>query len=163
MSTLRESVRAKAVIVLVGICFLSLSRAQELMGPSKSETAPSHAVPARHLDPDARLPTPPEVTYLNESIGAHNAPLADALEAVADKAGAAIDITPPAGLEKIVEHTAQELANDLLSRLLNGSQFDFVVVGLSEPPYHPTRILLMLRGSKTDTPAPSPVPPYAPS
>jgi hypothetical protein len=85
------------------------------------------------------LPIPPEANYLYGllTIGAHNAPLADvvevadALEAVAGKTGAAIDIPPPACLERIIEHTAQVPDDDLLSRLLNGYAFDFVIAGLS--------------------------------
>ena len=139
MSTLCESLRAKAVIVLLGIPLLSSSHVQELMGHSKFGTVLPQAVAARHLDPVAMFPTPPEVTYIDGllTIGAHNAPLAavlevaDALEAVAGQTGSAVDIPPPAELERIREHTAQAQDDDLLSRLLKGSAFDFVIAGSS--------------------------------
>jgi hypothetical protein len=50
MSTLCESLRAKAVIVLLGIPLLSSSHAQELMGHSKFGTVLPQAVATRHLD-----------------------------------------------------------------------------------------------------------------
>jgi hypothetical protein len=80
MSTLCESLRAKAVIVLLGIPLLSSSHAQELMGHSKFGTVLPQAV-AGHLDPVAMFSTPPEVTYIDGllTIGAHNAPLAAVL------------------------------------------------------------------------------------
>ena len=134
MSTLCESLRAKAVIVLLGIPLLSSSHAQELMGHSKFGTVlPQAAVAARHLDPVAMFPTPPEVTYIDGllTIGAHNAPLADALDAVVGQTGSAVDVPPPAERERIREHTAQAQYDDLLSRLLKGSAFDFVIAGSS--------------------------------
>ena len=76
MSTLCESLRAKAVIVLLGIPLLSSSHAQELMGHSKFGTVLPQAVAARHLDPVAMFPTPPEVTYIDGlfTIGAQTHP-----------------------------------------------------------------------------------------
>ena len=103
------------------------------MGHSKFGTVLPQAVAARHLDPVAMFPTPPEVTYIDGllTIGAHNGPLADALDAVAGQTGSAVDIPPPAELERIREHTAQAQDDDLLSRLLKGSAFDFVIAGSS--------------------------------
>jgi hypothetical protein len=70
---------------------------------------------------------------------------------VAQKTGAVIEVPPGSGLERIVEHTGPGRAEDVLARLLNGSPFDFVIVGSPQPPHDPMQVLLSLRG--LDTPA----------
>jgi hypothetical protein len=96
---------------------------------------------------------PPVVTYQDGqlTIDAENSTLAEVLELVAEKTGAVIDIPPGSGLERIVEHTGPGPAEDVLARLLNGSPFDFIIVGSSEHPHDPTQVLLSLH--QADTPA----------
>lgn len=140
MSTLRESVRVQAVIVLAGILFLSSSHAQVLMSLSQSETALPQAFLARYLDPVNMLPIPPEANSLDGllTVDAHSGPLADVLElaepleAVAGQTGPTFDILRPPGLERIREHTAQAADDGLLLRCLHGSTFDFVIAGFVE-------------------------------
>jgi hypothetical protein len=94
----------------------------------------------------------PVVTYRNGqlTIDAENSTLAAVLELVAEKTGAVIEVPPGSGLERIVEHTTGR-AEDVLARLLNGSPFDFVIVGSPQPPHVPMQVLLSLHTA--DTPA----------
>jgi hypothetical protein len=93
------------------------------------------------------------VTYRDGqlTIDAENSTLAAVLELVAEKTGAVIEVPPGSGLERIVEHTGPGRAEDVLASLLNGSPFDFVIVGSPQPPHVPMQVLLSLHGP--DTPA----------
>lgn len=87
---------------------------------------------------------PPVVTYRDGqlAINAENSTLAEVLQLVAEKTGALIDVPPGSGLERIVEHTGPGHTEDVLARLLNGSAFDFVIVGSSRSPRGPIQVLL---------------------
>jgi hypothetical protein len=95
----------------------------------------------------------PVVTYRDGqlTIDAENSTLAAVLELVAEKTGAVIEVPPGSGLERIVEHTGPGRAEDVLASLLNGSPFDFVIVGSPQPPHVPMQVLLSLHTA--DTPA----------
>ena len=95
----------------------------------------------------------PVVTYRDGqlTIDAENSTLAAVLELVAEKTGAVIEVPPGSGLERIIEHTGPGRAEDVLASLLNGSPFDFVIVGSPQPPHVPMQVLLSLHTA--DTPA----------
>jgi hypothetical protein len=108
----------------------------------------------------------PVVTYRNGklTIDAENTTLADVLKLVAEKTGATIDLPPGSGLERIVEHSGPGRANDVLTQLLNGSHFNFIIVNSPQHPYEPTQVVLSLQRADTDTPtAVSVAPPTQPS
>jgi len=96
---------------------------------------------------------PPVVTYRDGqlTINAQNSTLAEVLKLVAEKTGAVIEVPPGSGLDRIVEHTGPGQADDVLARLLNGSPFDFIIVGSPQRPHELTQVLLSLR--QADTPA----------
>ena len=98
-------------------------------------------------------PHSPVVTYRDGqlTIDAENSTLAAVLELVAEKTGAMIDVPSGSGLEQIVEHTGPGRAEDVLTHLLNGSAFDFIIVGSSQHPHDPTQVLLFPH--RADTPA----------
>ena len=140
------------LVVLFAVNALFTAAAQELKESPKPEAVVSPSAPVPALDPAATSPSSLEVTYRDGllTIDAHNSSLADVLTAVAEKTGVAIDVPPSAAsLERIVEHSGPGPATDVLSRLLNGSAFDFVIVGSPQAPHTPTRILLMVHASTT--------------
>ena len=79
------------------------------------------------------------------TIDAGNSTLAEVLKLVAEKTGAAIDVPPGTGLERIVEHTGPGRADDVVAALLNGSPYDFIIVGSPHRPHELTQVLLSLR------------------
>ena len=99
-------------------------------------------------------PDAPVVTYRDGqlTINAENSTLAAVLGLVAEKTGAVIEVPPGSGLERIVEHTGPGRAEDVLASLLNGSPFDFVIVGSSQPRHDLTQVLLSLRGPNAAAP-----------
>jgi hypothetical protein len=96
----------------------------------------------------------PVVIYRNGqlTINAENTTLADVLKLVAERTGAMIDVPPGSGLEHIVEHSGPGRANDILTQLLNGSHFNFIIVNSPQHPDDPTQVLLSLQRTDTDTP-----------
>jgi hypothetical protein len=97
----------------------------------------------------------PVVTYRNGqlTIDAENTTLADVLKLVAEKTGATIELPPGSGLERIVEHSGPGRANDVLTQLLNGSHFNFIIVNSPQHPYEPAQVVLSLQRADTDAPA----------
>ena len=93
----------------------------------------------------------PVVTYRDGqlTIDAENSSLAEVLRLVAEKTGAVIEVPAGSGLERIVEHTGPGQADDVLAQLLNGSSFDFIIVGSPQRPHNPTQVLLSLHGAET--------------
>jgi hypothetical protein len=102
----------------------------------------------------------PLVTYRDGqlTIDAENATLATVLQLVAEKTGAVIDVPPGTGLERIFEHTGPGHPNDVLTQLLNGSSFDFIIVNSPQRPQEPAEVLLSLRQPETPGPAPAAAP-----
>jgi hypothetical protein len=100
------------------------------------------------------------VTYSDGqlTINAENLTLAAVLQLVAEKTGAVIDVPPGTGLERIFEHAGPGRAEDVLASLLNGSPFDFVIVGSPQRQHAPTQVLLSLH-SADDKNASLPPPP----
>jgi hypothetical protein len=91
----------------------------------------------------------PMVTYRDGqlTIDVKNSTLAEVLSLIAEKTGAVIDVPPGSGQERIVEHAGPGRAEDVLARLLNGSPYDFVIVGSPENPRDPTQVLLFPHGA----------------
>lgn len=78
------------------------------------------------------------------TINAENMTLAEVLKLVSEKTGAIIEIPPGTGLDRIFEHTGPGRAEDVIASLLNGSPFDFVIVGSPQGTHVPTQVLLSL-------------------
>ncbi len=83
------------------------------------------------------------------TIDARNATLADVLKLVAEKTGATIDVPPGTGLEPMVEHAGPGMPNDVLTQLLNGSRFNFIIVNSTKDPQQLAQVLLSVRPADT--------------
>jgi hypothetical protein len=97
-------------------------------------TTPRNLLPSR----------PPRVSYSNGmlSIVADNSTLADVLSAVRQKTGAYIEAPPSAASERIVISIGPAPANAVLTSLLNGSRFDYIILGSTQPQGAPQRLIL---------------------
>jgi hypothetical protein len=109
----------------------------------------------------ALTPAGTMVTYRDGklTIDAENITLAEVLQLVAKKMGAIIDVPPGSGQERIVEHVGPGYPNDVLTRLLNGSHFNFIIVNSALHPNEPAEVLLSMQGSDTSVPAVAPAAP----
>jgi hypothetical protein len=111
--------------------------------------APQEVLP---LTPEQRPAAAPIVIYLNGklSISAKNSTLSDVLRAIANKTGANIDI-PENANERVVSQLGPGLARDVLASLLNGSHFNYVMVGTENDPNSVARVVLTAKSDKPDT------------
>ena len=90
-------------------------------------------------------PVPPQVSYQNSqlTIVAANSTLGDILRAVRRQTGAEIEI--PAAPERVVTHLGPGSARDVLAELLNGSRFNYVLLGSPEDSTVLTRVVLVAK------------------
>jgi hypothetical protein len=118
-------------------------------------------------------PAPPQVTvtYRNGqlTIDAANETLANVLRLVSQKIGATINVPFGGGTDRIVVHAGPGTASAVLTQLLKGSHFNFVMIGSPQRPAELQQVLLTIRNedgtnpsSAIATASPEPVPGPAP-
>jgi hypothetical protein len=156
--------RSKVLLPLVGI-FLFLSAVSTSFAapqhhsrkhPAKTQPAPvvqpaPQPVPLR---PEQMPAVAPQVSYQQNQliIIAQNSTLSDILRAVRNQTGAAVDF-PANATERVVGHFGPGPARDVLAAMLNGSHFDYVMLGSAANPSAVERIILTSKtGSAPDAP-----------
>jgi hypothetical protein len=124
-------------------------------------SGPTGPVPQMPLDSIA--PVPPQVSYQNGqlTIVAPNSTLSDILRAVRKQTGAEIEI--PTASDRVVTHLGPGPAQEVMAELLNGSRFNYVLLGSPEKADVLTRIVLVAKtgaaaGNATASNAPGPQP-----
>ena len=136
-----------------------------------SKPAPAPQVPAgplTQLTLEEMPVTPPQVSYHDNqlTIVAQNSTLGDILRAVHQQTGAIID-TPGNANDRVVVHLGPGPARDVLASLLNGSHFDYVMLGSAENPTAVAHVILTAKSSSQSAPvqqasAGQPAPPPQP-
>lgn len=84
------------------------------------------------------------------TIVAHNSTLADVLKAVRQQTGADFEI-PPNASERVVADLGPGPARDVLAELLNGTHFNYVMVGSAKDPTAVQSIVLTPKSGGPDT------------
>lgn len=99
--------------------------------------------------------SPPEVTFKGGQlmITARNSTLGDVLNAVKQKTGAAVDM-PAASNERVVGQFGPGAPRDVMVQLLNGSHYDYVLMGSPSDPGALNKVVLMARANGPE-PAPT--------
>ncbi len=107
--------------------------------------------PVQQVPLDSISPVAPQVTYENEqlTIVAPNSTLGDVLRAVRKHTSADIEI-PATATERVVTHLGPAPAREVVAELLNGSHFNYVLLGSPENSNLLTRVVLV---AKTGTDA----------
>jgi hypothetical protein len=101
---------------------------------------------------------PPEVSYRDGqlTIVAQNSTLADILRAVRGQTHASVDV-PSSATERVVSHFGPGPAREVLAELLNGSHFNYVLLGSAADPAALDRVILTPKapsGAETASPVP---------
>ena len=93
-------------------------------------------------------PTPPQVSYQNGqlSIDSRNATLSQILRSVQTQTGASVDFPAGAGSERVVASLGPGKPRDVLASLLNGSKFNYVILGEANNPGAVQKIILLAKG-----------------
>jgi hypothetical protein len=97
-------------------------------------------------------PSPAKVSYQNGllTISAQNSPLGEILRDVRNLTGAAIDVPPGSGAnERVIAQLGPGAPRDVLAGLLNGSSFNYVMMGSSSDPASIASIILTSKPSAT--------------
>jgi hypothetical protein len=113
-------------------------------------------VPVPQIPLDVQPAVPPQVSYQNNelTIVAPNSTLADILRAVRKQTGAEIEI--PAAPERVVTHLGPGPARDVVAELLNGSRFNYVLLGSPADEATLTRVVLVAKTGPQDIIPPPP-------
>jgi len=103
--------------------------------PKPAALPPLRPGPLPQLPMDLMPAAPPKVSYQNGllSIVAQNSTLGDILRDVHKLTGASIDV-PPNATERVVTKLGPGAPRDVLASLLNGSSFNYVMLGSSSDP-----------------------------
>lgn len=118
-------------------------------------TSPQAQVPAEQPAPPPPPPTPehgpaspPEVSFRGGqlTIIARNSVLSDVLNAVRSKTGASVEI-PPAPTERVAGQFGPGAPRDVMAQLLNGSHYDYVLLGSLADPGALKTIVLTVRAT----------------
>ncbi len=124
----------------------------QITGTATATAAPADVQPeVLPLAPEQRPAAVPIVNYQNGklTIVAKNSTLGDILRAIAAKTGAAIDL-PEAANERVVSQLGPAPARDVMAALLNGSHFNYVMVGTEADPSSVARVVLTAKRDHTD-------------
>jgi hypothetical protein len=117
--------------------------------PAQPEQPPLPSGPTGKAVPqiplDAIAAVAPQVDYQNGqlTINAPNSTLADILRAVRKQTGADIDV--PEARERVVTHLGPGPARQIIAELLNGSRFNYVLLGSPADNTVLTRIVLVAK------------------
>ncbi len=105
---------------------------------------PKTLPPPAPLTPEQMPPVPPQVTYRDGllSIVATNSTLSDILRAVAARTGAAVDAPAQLTGERVAAQIGPGTPREVLSDLLTGPRFDYILVGADGDPNAVRSIIL---------------------
>jgi hypothetical protein len=116
-------------------------------GPAAALVPTSMSATAAAVQPAAPPPPKVQVSFSNGKlrIWANKASLAEVLAEVRHRTGAELVVPPGAGQEQVVADLGPAPARDVLAALLNGSPFNFVMVGSDRDSSQLRGVFLTLR------------------
>jgi hypothetical protein len=99
--------------------------------------------------PEQMAPAPPNVSYQGGqlTIDSKNATLAQVLRSVQNKTGASIEVPASAGNERVVAQLGPGRPSDVIAALLQGSKFDYIILGVANQPGAVQKLILTTRQS----------------
>ena len=111
-------------------------------------TPPQSQQPEPTQTPEHGPSSPPDVVFKGGqlTITARNSTLGDVLNAVKQKTGAAVEM-PASSSERVVGQFGPGAPRDVMAQLLNGSHYDYVLMGSPSDPGALNKIVLMARAN----------------
>ena len=170
-----KGLRLAAVVGAMVLCLGSLNSLADSQHatrkPKAKKPAPadlpsgSTGRPVPQVPLDSISPVLPQVSFQNGqlTIVAPNSTLAEVLRAVKKQTGAEIEI--PSATDRVVTRLGPGPARDVMAELLNGSRFNYVLLGSPDDANALTRVVLVAKSGPENAPsAPQPtMQPQAPS
>jgi hypothetical protein len=155
MSTGMKFAKFAGIVVLClgSLCSLSATTPAQHK-PKKPQLPPLPSGPQGPVPPiplDSIAPVAPQVSFQNGelSIVAPNSTLGDILRAVRKQTGAEIDI--PAANERVVTRLGPGPVRQVMADLLNGSHFNYVLLGSAQDSNLLTRVVLVAKTGPENT------------
>jgi hypothetical protein len=154
-----------AILLLPGSALAGQRQKSRKPAPKQEQVTPVAQTPTPPPPPPTpeQMPaSPPQVTFSNGqlTIVAQNSTLGDILRAVRAKTGAAVEV-PGNATERVVANLGPGPAREVLASLLNGSHFNYVMLGSPTKAEMVERIILTSKSGTEPTagasnPAPTP-------
>jgi len=147
MSTGKQFARLIGMVLCLGcLCSLNVASAHTQRKTKKPPLPPLPSGPTGPVQPiplDSIAPVPPQVSYQNGllTIVAPNSTLGDILRAVRKQTGAEIEV--PSANDRVVTHLGPGAAREVMADLLNGSRFNYVLLGSDQDSNLLTRVVLV--------------------
>lgn len=142
-------------------------KAHKKPAPAAFVLPPLPAGPLRQIPMDQLPATQPKVSYQNGllTVSAHNATLAEILSDVQKLTGASVDIPAGGGNEHVVTQLGPGAPRDVLAQLLNGTSFNYVMVGTMTDPNSVVSVVLTPKpaGGEVQTAVNTPPPVWTPA
>jgi len=116
---------------------------------AQTQPAPTPApVPPPPLTPEQGPSSPPEVSFQGGqlTILARNSTMVDVLNGVKQRTGAAVEM-PPVSSERVVGQFGPGTPREVMAQLLNGSHYDYVLVGSPADPRVLKKVVLIARAN----------------
>ena len=115
--------------------------------------APIAQAPSRPPTPEEMAPVAPTISYQagQLTIDSKNATLSQVLRSVQAKTGGSFDIPPTANGERVVAHLGPGQPKDVLTTLLNGSKFNYIILGAQDAPGSVQKLILTPRQNAPTT------------
>jgi len=161
MSLLRLKPGFLAAFALLGLCCSSFAsgaqhpakRSRTVSKMTEPAVAETPTPPPPPLTPEQMPAQVPNVSFQDGmlTIDAENSNLSDILAAVHKVTGADIDITGNPGSERVASRVGPGPARDVMSQLLQGSKFDYVMLSSAVNPSGIERIILTPRSAKASS------------
>ena len=144
------------VLIAAVLCLVSVSSAVSAQNHKKAKKPLPPPLPSGPTGPVQQIPldsiaaVPPQVTFQNNqlTIVASNSTLADILRAVRKQTGAEIEV--PAAPERVVTKLGPGSAREVMAELLNGSRFNYVLLGAPGDQNALTRVVLVAKTGVPD-------------
>ncbi len=113
----------------------------------RKKAAPDPPAPQTPAPPptlEQTPPTPPQISYKNGqlTIIARNATLFQVLRSVQSQTGASIDMPSSASSDRVVGQLGPGRPHDVLLALLNGSKFNYIILGVAGNPGAVQKVIL---------------------
>ena len=145
-----------ASILFAGLVPVLLGETPSTPASASPSAAGQQTSPARILGslPAQTAATQPQVTFRDGllSIRAENSTLGDVLRAVQNATGASIE-SPGFASERVYVNLGPGGPRDILASLLNGSHYDYILLGSQQQPSSVVRVMLTMRQSSAEQPA----------
>ncbi|MFB3814460.1 MAG: hypothetical protein ACE14L_10140 [Terriglobales bacterium] len=112
------------------------------------ETPPPQPVPIPQMTPEQLPSQPPQVTYRDGQLTviSHNATLGEVLNAIRQQTGAQIETVPAATSERVAARLSGT-PREVISGLLDGSRFGYIILGAPGDPSGVERVMLTMNAT----------------